>query len=248
MELFFFFLFGLLVGSFLNVCIYRIPRGESIVWPPSHCALCGVKLKPIDLVPLAGFLLLRGRCRYCQGKISGRYPLVELLTGALFALIFHMYGGQPALVTLLFLTALLLVISFIDIDYYRIPNSLIIFGFVGGIVFQIFASFVPVKDAFLGLFVGGGLLFLIALCSRGGMGGGDIKLAALIGFFLGWRMILMVLFGAAFFASLVGLMLIAGKRKTRKDPIPFGPFLGIGAFLALVWGEQLMGLYLGYFW
>lgn len=247
MNLFIFFTFGLIIGSFLNVCISRIPRGESIVFPPSRCEACDTKLRSFDLVPVASFFLLRGKCRYCSAKLSWRYPGVEILTGVFFVLGYQVIGFTINLIPFLFLTSLLLIISFIDIDHYRIPNPLILIGLGAGILFQIFIPFQPFINSLLGFVTGGGVLFLIALLSRGGMGGGDIKLGALIGLFLGWKWMLLSLFLSAFLASAAGVSLMIMRKKSRKDPIPFGPFLSLGVFISLLWGNHLIFWYINYF-
>lgn len=247
MDLFIIFIFGLIIGSFLNVCISRIPRGESIVSPPSRCEACNTKLKSFDLVPAASFFLLGGKCRYCGCKLSWRYPGMEIFAGVLFLFVYRVIGFNMSLIPYLFFTSLLLIISFIDIDHYRIPDPLIIIGLGAGIAFHIFIPFQPIINSLLGFVTGGGVLFLIALLSRGGMGGGDIKLGTLIGLFLGWKLVLLSLFLAAFFASAAGISLMIIKKKSRKDPIPFGPFLSIGAFIALLWGNHFIFWYISHF-
>lgn len=231
MDLLIIFIFGLIIGSFLNVCISRLPKGESVVFPSSRCEACNTRLRFFDLVPVASFLLLKGKCRYCGFKLSWRYPGVEIITGILFVLIYLTRDWNARLISDFFWTSLLLVISFIDMDYYRIPDSLILIGLGAGLIFQIFIPSLSLSESILGFITGGGILFLFALISRGGMGGGDIKLGALAGVFLGWKLVILSLFLAALFASATGLFLIVTKRKSRKDPIPFGPFLSLGAFL-----------------
>jgi len=247
MELFIAFTFGLIIGSFLNVCISRIPRRESIVFPSSRCEACNTYLKPFDLVPVASFLLLRGKCRYCGCKLSWRYPVIEIFTGVLFMLVYQVISMNMSLIPNLFLVSLLVIISFIDIDHYRIPDPLIISGLGAGIAFQIFIPFQPLINSLIGFITGGGILFLIAVLSRGGMGGGDIKLGALIGLFLGWKLMFLSLFIAAFLASAAGIYLMIIKKKSRKDAVPFGPFLSLGAFISLLWGNHLILGYIKYF-
>ncbi|MGI6629227.1 MAG: prepilin peptidase [Bacillota bacterium] len=247
MNLLLIFIFGLVIGSFLNVCISRIPRSESIVFPPSRCEICNNRIKAYDLVPVASFLLLRGKCRYCGCKLSWRYPGIEILTGILFILVYRVIDVNLHLIPYLFLTSLLLVISFIDIDHYRIPNRLIIVGFVAGIAFNFLIPDLFLWESCMGFITGGGILFLIALLSQGGMGGGDIKLGALIGLFLGWKLMLLSLFLAALLASIAGIGLMLTHKKSRKDPIPFGPFLALGAFISLLWGHHLLLWYTNYF-
>lgn len=247
MDFLFIFLLGLVIGSFLNVCISRIPQGESISFPPSRCDYCYTNLKPWDLIPIASFLLLGRKCRYCGAKLSWRYPGIEVLTGMLFLFFYLQFGLNIKLSAYLFLASLLVVISFIDIDHYRIPNSLILMGIGAGVGFIIFTHFIHPRDALLGFFTGGGILFFISLVSRGGMGGGDIKLGALIGLFLGWKLSLISLFLAALFASLIGILLIVLGKKSLKDALPFGPFLALGAILSLFWGNDLLSWYIRHF-
>lgn len=247
MDYIFIFILGLVIGSFLNVCIYRIPWGESLVYPSSHCGRCGTKLKTRDLVPVASFFMLKGKCRFCGEPISWRYPLVELLTGLLFAAVYGRFAWQSLLIPYLCLTALLVAMSFIDLDTYRIPDRLVLFGFLAGTAFHILAPFINYLDALLGFVLGGGLFFLIALASRGGMGGGDIKLAALIGFFLGWRLVLVAAFLASLLAAITGIMLIVLKKKRKKDSIPFGPFLALGTLLSIFIGREIIEIYAKYF-
>ena len=227
------FIFGLIIGSFLNACISRIPRGESIAAPPSHCESCNRRLSPLDLIPVFSWLFLQGKCRYCNTQISIKYPLIELLTGVLFVIIFLGAGLSNQFLPSLFLTSLLIIISFIDLEYYLIPNKVIVTGFVLGIVFHIVIPYLPWLDILLGFLVGGGILYLLAIASKGGMGGGDIKLAALIGFYQGLQGVLLSLFIGSFIGGTIGILLILTKIKSRKDPIPFGPFLSIGAITTL---------------
>jgi leader peptidase (prepilin peptidase)/N-methyltransferase len=247
MDFLFIFLLGLVIGSFLNVCISRIPQGESISFPPSRCDYCHTYLKPWDLVPIASFLLLGRKCRYCGAKLSWRYPGIEVLTGMLFLFFYLQFGLNMILLAYLFLASLLVVISFIDIDHYRIPNPLILMGIGAGVGFIIFTHFIHPLDALLGFSTGGGILFFITLVSRGGMGGGDIKLGALIGLFLGLKLSLISLFIAALFASIIGILLIVLGKKSPKDALPFGPFLALGAILSLFWGNDLLSWYIHHF-
>lgn len=169
--LFFIFILGLCIGSFLNVVIYRLPRGESITLERSHCTSCGKRLRWYELIPLFSYLFLRGRCRTCHEPISLRYPLVELLTGIIFALLFLRFSLTIELVKYLFLSALLVAVSFIDLEHYIIPNSLIITGLAGGLILNIAAKDVGVVSALIGILVTSGFLLLVALISKGGMGG-----------------------------------------------------------------------------
>jgi leader peptidase (prepilin peptidase)/N-methyltransferase len=235
------------MGSFLNVCIDRIPRGESIIFPPSSCENCRTRLKILDLIPLLSYILLRGKCRHCKADLSWRYPGIELLTGFSFLLVYYFTPSGEKLLPYLILTSILLAISFIDLDCFRIPNSIVITGLLLGIGFNIFFPFINWFDALLGFMTGGGMLFLIALVSRGGMGGGDIKLSAMIGFYLGWQQVLLTIFMGAFFASMIGIILLIGKNKSRKDAIPFGPFLSLGALTSLIFGKTIILWYVARF-
>ncbi|MCR6546756.1 prepilin peptidase [Dehalobacterium formicoaceticum] len=243
MEFIIILLVGLIIGSFLNVCIDRIPRGECIVYPPSHCEYCGTRLKLLNLIPVISFCLLRGKCRYCQATLSRRYPGIELLTGLSFLFVYFFTLWGMKLLPYLTLTSILLVISFIDLDCFRIPNSIIITGLLLGIGFNTFFPFIYWFDALIGFMTGGGILFLIALASRGGMGGGDIKLGAMIGFYLGWQQVLLAIFMGALFASIVSVFLIIGKKKSQKDAIPFGPFLSLGTLISIIFGKNIISWY-----
>jgi leader peptidase (prepilin peptidase)/N-methyltransferase len=243
---------GLVLGSFLNVCIWRIPRGESIVNPPSHCGSCGTRLKPLDLVPVLSYVFLGGRCRYCKTKISLRYPAVEILTATLltglyihtgFSVLFGFYGA-------LFL--LLIAIGFIDFDHQIIPDSLVIAGALVGLGMNIAGAGIGIVNGLLGALAGGGILLLIALAAlyifkKEGMGGGDIKLMAMAGLFLGWKMTLVSLFLSVCAAAAVGVLLMAIGKKKHEDAIPLGPFLSLGIVLAVFWGERLLTWYLAQF-
>jgi leader peptidase (prepilin peptidase)/N-methyltransferase len=243
------FVCGAMIGSFLNVCIYRLPAGESIVFPSSHCPGCGVPISYRDNIPLLGYLLLRGRCRACGGAISLRYPLVEALTGVAMVLLLYQFGVSPALVVYGFFVAALIVISFIDLDHQIIPDVISLPGIVIGLVCSVLGQGPPFVTSVLGALVGGGILYAVAvgyhaITGREGMGGGDIKLLAMIGAFLGWRAVLVTLIVGSFSGALVGVALIAARGTDARMPIPFGPFLALGAVCALAFGERLIEWYL----
>lgn len=247
------FIFGLAFGSFLNVVIYRLPRNESLIWPASHCPYCQHQLAPKDNIPLLSFLLLKGQCRYCQKPISWRYPLVELLTALLLVAAFLKFKLGFTFFTAAIFLLVLMAISFIDIDFKIIPNKIIIPSLIG------FAFFIPVQyftglrllnlltshwyDPIVGFLLGGGFLFLLALLWPGGMGGGDIKLAAFMGLFLGGYTAV-ALFIGFLLGSLGGLGAMLFLGKSRKDQIPFGPYLALGSVLTLFFGPQLVNWYL----
>ncbi|MGQ5711743.1 prepilin peptidase [Desulforudis sp. DRI-14] len=238
------FLLGLCIGSFLNVCIYRLPRGFSLVTPPSHCPSCSVHLKPLDLFPVVSFFWLRGKCRYCGARISPRYPLIELLTGAGFFLITWKYGLTVHSVGLLLLYAVLMVATFIDLDHRIIPDLLIVFALTAGIPLAVLQGPEVLKDGLFGSVLGGGALLIVALLSRGGMGGGDVKLAFVIGWYLGWQKAVLALALAFVLGAALGVLWALRTKKNLKTAIPFGPFLSLGAMLAVLTGDKLISGYL----
>ena len=239
------FVAGTLVGSFLNVCIYRLPRKQSVLRPGSRCPACGTPIPLYLNVPLVSYALLRGRCRQCGASISWTYPLVEGFTGLTFLLTFWRFGPTPqALVYLLFLSALITV-TFIDLEHQIIPDRITLPGIGVGVLASGLLLPTGWGNALAGLLLGGGLFYALAVASRGGMGGGDIKLIAMIGAFLGWKAVLLAIFLAALTGSVVSLYLILFRGKGRKHPIPFGPFLALGGFLALFWGDAMLSWYLG---
>ncbi|MDQ7857263.1 MAG: prepilin peptidase [Armatimonadota bacterium] len=232
---------GAILGSFANVLIYRMPRGESIVTPASRCPRCGTPIRAADNVPLVSYLLLRGRCRSCGERIAGRYPLVEGLMAALAAAAWATQPDLLARLSALALAFLLLVITFIDLDHQLILNRLSYPGVLLGLGFAAAQGrLVPAVLAALGA---GGLIAAIVILSRGGMGEGDIKLAAMIGAFLGWPGVAVALFAAFLVGGLVGVGLLALRLRRRRDAIPFGPALAAGALVALFWGERLWAWY-----
>lgn len=236
--------FGLVIGSFLNVCIYRIPRKESVVTVPSHCPDCNTKLKPYDLIPVFSYLFLKGKCRYCSAKISIRYPLVESLNALLFLLCYLRFGLSIHLIPKLILCSVLLVISAIDIDTQEIPNGAVILIIILGIANVFSDPGLDWKQGLIGFFAASVPMLIIALISNGGMGGGDIKLMAAAGLFLGWKNILIAFFFSCLIAGLTGVILIVGKKRGRKDKIPFGPFLALGILTAMFYGMDIIRWYL----
>ena len=242
----FVFFFGLLIGSFLNVCIWRLPREESIIRPGSHCPACSTVLGARDLVPVLSWLFLRGKCRFCGEKIPARYPAVELLTGGLFFACYLHYGLTPGLVAALVFSAFMVAITFIDLDHQIILDGMLALLAVCGLGLQLWTGSVGFVSMLIGAFVGGGLLLLLAILSRGGMGGGDVKFAAALGFWLGWPGILLGLFLGFVLGGLISLLLLVTGLRGRKDFIPFGPFIAIGAWIALLYGRRILDWYLGF--
>lgn len=227
------FIFGSVIGSFLNVCIYRIPNKMSIAFPPSHCFTCNNPLAARDLIPVFSWLWLRGRCRSCGAKISGQYPLVETLTALLF--VWGFLQGGLAWETLQYwvFAGLVVVISFIDFEHKIIPNVISLPGIVIGYILACLVYGGFTLAPLWGIFLGYGIIALIIILSRGGMGWGDAKLLAMIGAFYGMRLSFFSLMIGAFVGCIVGIVLMAGKKATRKTAIPFGPYLALGALISL---------------
>lgn len=243
------FLFGSLVGSFLNVCIHRLPRGESVVTPRSACPACGTPIRARDNIPILSFLLLRGRCRDCGQPISWRYPLVEGLTAILFASIEARLGLTPVAGTLILFVSALVVIAFIDIDHQIIPNVVTLPGIPLGLLAGVLFGEPPVLDRILGTLTGAGFLYLVllyggAVYGQDAMGEGDLNLIALVGAFLGWRGVVVTVLIGCVAGSVIGLAMIGLGRLRRREHIPFGPFLAAGALVALFVGDRLTSWYL----
>jgi len=232
------------LGSFFNVCIYRIPRGESIIYPPSHCPKCGTFLKLYDNIPVVSYILLRGRCRYCGARISPIYPLVETLTGILYVFSYIYYGKDLiSFFSALTFVSFLVIITFIDLSHMIIPDVLVFPGIALGLSFSFLKGKPLFFDGLLGGLIGGFTIFIIIFLSRGGMGEGDIKLSAMIGSFLGVKYIIMTLILSFIIGGIIGVILLILKIKGRKDPIPFGPFLALGGIISLFWGDILANMW-----
>ncbi len=246
MEYIFITLVGLVIGSFLNVCIYRLPRGENLAWPPSHCGSCGERLSVGELIPVLSYLCLGGRCRHCKSVISPQYPLVELLCAVLYLGLFVHFGWSGQLAGHVFLFTLLIVISVIDLKSQDVYTSTILAGLLGGAFYllYIYSSGGPVRDLLLGAFAGLAVIGVIVIVSRGGMGWGDAEIALLCGLFLGLRLTLVALFFSFLLGGLVGAVLLLLRRRKGKDSIPFGPFIALGALLSVFYGEPLLAWYL----
>lgn len=238
-------LVGAVVGSFANVAIHRLPRRESVFWPRSRCPHCGRLIRARDNIPVLSFLWLRGRCRDCGAPISWRYPLVEAGTALLFLAVWWRFGlSLNALAAALFAVVMVVVI-FIDLDHQIIPNALTYPALPVGLALALLGG-PRTFLVHLAAALGAGLLFLlIAVVSRGGMGGGDVKLAAVMGAFLGWPDVAAALFLSFMAGGVVGLGLLLTRRRGRKDPVPFGPFMAAGGLAALFWGNALIQWYLG---
>ncbi|HET6466307.1 MAG TPA: prepilin peptidase [Nitrospiria bacterium] len=234
---------GLIIGSFLNVCIHRLPRNESLIAPSSRCPSCHHSVRWWDNIPVISFLILGGRCRDCGRPISWRYPVVELVSGIGYLLLVWRFGVGWQTVVYALLFSSLLVITFIDLDHQIIPDRITLPGMIVGLIASSLILPIGFLDALIGLLLGGALFYGVAVASRGGMGGGDIKLIAMIGAFLGWKQALLTIFIGALAGSVIGLFLMTFKGKSRKYPVPFGPFLSLGAVVSLFAGPAIWGWY-----
>ena len=243
---------GLAVGSFLNVVVWRVPRGESVVTPPSHCPGCGAAVRPRDNVPVVSWLLLRGRCRDCGNRISVRYPLVEAGTAAVFAVLALRIGAEAELPAYLYAGAIGVALTLIDLDVKRLPNVIVLPSYVVALVLLGAAAVVgddygDLLRAVLGMVALFGFYFTLAFIYPAGMGFGDVKLAGVLGLYLGWLGWAEVVSGGFLgflLGGVVGGALMVARRAGRKSQIPFGPFMIAGAFIAVLAGDALADLYL----
>jgi leader peptidase (prepilin peptidase) / N-methyltransferase len=245
-------IFGLCVGSFLNVVIARLPAGRSVISPGSACPRCGSAIAWYDNLPVLSYVLLRARCRACQNPISWRYPAVELICGMLFALAYLHFGPTSRLAAALVLLGALIAITGIDFDHQIIPDMLSIPGIAVGVLWSFAPGGIGWRDSALGVLVGGGVFIAIILASslvlgQPGMGVGDVKLGAMLGAFLGWKLALLSILLSVLVGGPLAATLLATGRKARKDPLPFGPFLALGGMVSLFWGETLLAWYFGQF-
>jgi leader peptidase (prepilin peptidase)/N-methyltransferase len=244
------FFLGLIVGSFLNVCICRLPNNESIVSPPSHCPRCSYQIRWYDNIPLLSYLILRGKCRGCGAHISMQYPLVELINGVLSLSLFIRFGPSLAFAVLFLFCSALVVITFIDIEHQIIPDEISLSGIVIGFIFSFFLKGHSWLNSLMGILLGGGSLLLVAYAyqrftGKDGMGGGDIKLLAMMGAFLGWKAVLFIIFASSLIGSIIGVSIMLLQNKDSKLAIPFGPYLAFGAVLYIFYGRPLIHWYLG---
>ncbi|MBM7871906.1 leader peptidase (prepilin peptidase)/N-methyltransferase [Clostridium pascui] len=240
------FILGTIIGSFLNVCIYRIPKSQSIVYPPSHCANCKINLKPYDLIPVLSYTLLKGRCRYCREKISVRYSIVEFLTGILYVSIYVKYGVTLDAIKYIIMVSILIVIGMIDLETTNVYFKTTLTGSILAIIFLALHAYMglPVINYIYGGVIGGGTLSLITIITKGGMGGGDAEICFICGLFLGLKLTLLMLFLSFVIGSVVGVALIALSKKTRKDYVPFGPFIVLASIITILWGQGIITWYL----
>ncbi len=238
---------GAIIGSFLNVVIVRLPRNESLVAPRSRCRTCGTELEWFDNIPILSFLALRGRCRACGAAVSWRYPVVESVTALLFSLAAWRSTSLADLLVMCLFLATLVVIAGIDLEHQIIPDRITLPGIVVGFVTTFLGTRVSWFDSLLGILIGGVILFAVIMLSGGGMGGGDMKLSAMMGAFLGYKLALLALFLAVILGGGAAVALLSTGFRKRKDPIPFGPFLAIGGSVAMLWGEAFVAWYLRIF-
>ena len=261
------FILGLTIGSFLNVCIYRIPAGQSIIKPPSHCKTCNNQLSSLDLVPVFSWLFLRGKCRYCSAKVSPRYAVVELLTGILFLAFFLRFGigmtELPSLIAGLTLTAILITISFIDFDHLIIPNGLVIIATVAGVMTILLNVFLGFKfflaqewwEHLLGVVPGVAAMLLMMVLGaliyrKEALGMGDVKLFIPIGLFLGWKLTIAALLIAIIAGGIVGIVLMITRKADKRGEMPFGPFIATGAIITMLASDKVflvVNWYLSFF-
>lgn len=244
-------LFGLCIGSFLNVVIYRLPLGQSLVSPGSRCPKCGYELRWYDNVPVLSWALLAGKCRQCRTPISAQYPIVELVTALLFVLVAWLTPVGPLLISRLILVSILVALFGIDLEHQILPNSITLPGIAVGLMFS---AITPPgwQEALIGTVLGAGILYAIAAAyyavrREEGLGMGDVKMLAMIGAFLGWKAVLVTLVLSSFSGAAIGLALIAAQRGGMKLALPFGTFLAVGALAAMLVGEPLISWYAGFF-
>ena len=246
-------LLGITIGSFLNVCIHRIPDKKSIAYPSSHCTHCGQNLGVLDLIPIISYVILRGKCKYCKSKISLQYPLVELSNGGLYILIYHFVGFSISTMAYFVLFSILLTVTIIDARTMHIPNPIILFGFSIGLIYRLISAIYHqdltiIAQGIIGMFtgvaiIGGIILFSILVFKKEGMGMGDLKLLGMIGLFVGS---IYTLYTILFAVLLGGFYAVIILLKKEEEFFPFGPFLAAGTLIALLWGDSLWNMYMNY--
>ncbi|MCB2312676.1 prepilin peptidase [Clostridium tagluense] len=248
------FILGLLIGSFLNVCIYRIPRGESIAYPPSHCTSCGSNIKSYDLIPVISWIFLSGKCRGCGQKISIRYALVELATAILFLLTYFQYGVSIFILRYLILIPFLIVIAMIDYDTMEVYTTTTWVAIAMGIVLLGVNFYLgqAVATYLYGALFGAGFIIIIILLSKliigiEGMGWGDAEICGLCGLFLGFKLTLIMMFFSFIIGGIVGIYLLRFKKKNGRSEMPFGPSIIMATFLIIIWGDKILNWYLSTF-
>ena len=237
------FVLGCITASFANVCIHRLPLRLSVLCPASRCPLCRHPLRPRHLVPLVSFVTLRGRCAFCRGRISWRYPVAEGVGGLLYLIGYHQLGLSVQVFAFALLVTALLIVSCIDAEHMIIPDAVTLPGIAVGVAISLHPSSIGFADAVASACLGGGFFFLVARLYPAGMGAGDAKLVAMIGAFVGWQALLMTIFLGAFCGAGCGLALIMLGFRHYREPLPFGPFLAAGAVTSMLWGESFVAWY-----
>ena len=246
------FFFGLIWGSFLNVCIHRIPLKQSIIHPSSSCPNCGTPVRFYDNIPIISYIFLLGRCRHCSKRISVQYPVVELIMGLLSLGLFLKFGLSPQYFLFFLFSAALVIISFIDLQHQIIPDIISLPGIIIGLAVSFVFIHIGWMDSMIGIIAGGGSLYIVAfvferLTGKEGMGGGDVKLLAMIGAWMGWRGLLFIILLSSLTGTVIGSISLLAARKGLKAKIPFGPFLSLGALIYLFWGQELKFWYYNLF-
>ena len=236
------FIFGLVIGSFANVCIHRLPKEESIVFPASRCISCSVTVRTFDKIPVISYLILGGKCRNCREKISAIYPAIELIMGLLLLAGLFKLGLTYDFLIYAMVAPALVIITAIDIEHQVIPDAITLPGIVLGLVAGTYS--IGYLDSVLGCFLGGGLFYFLAVLSNGGMGGGDIKYIAAAGALVGWKKVLLIIFIGAFLGSIFSVFQMVVQKKSKKSLIPFGPFLSVATLITLFYGNLLIKLYI----
>lgn len=238
-----FFIYGIVLGSFFNVVGLRVPKKESIVKPPSHCPKCKRRLTVVDLIPVFSYLFLRGKCHSCGTKISPIYVMTEFVTGMLFAFSYWYIGFSFELIVAILFVSLLMIIIVSDIAYMLIPDKVLLFFLPLLVVGRILSPLEPWWDSLLGAAVGFGILLFIAIVSKGGMGGGDIKLFFLLGYVLGTIHTLLTLFVASVIGMIIGIIMLKVRKQDRKTPLPFGPSIALAAIIVYFFGDAMIHWY-----
>lgn len=241
------FLFGIVFGSFFNVVGLRVPKHIPFSHDRSYCPTCKYQLQWWELIPIVSYLIQQGKCRHCSNNISIIYPVIELLTGCLFAFSYWEVGLSLELITALLFISMLMIIFVTDITYMLIPNKILIFFLPLLIIMRIISPTEPWYDAIIGAVVGFGILALIIIVSKGGMGAGDMKLFALLGIVLGWKATLLTLFMASLFGAIIGGILIFIRKNSRKQPIPFGPYIIVASIISYFYSDPIITSYLSLF-
>jgi leader peptidase (prepilin peptidase)/N-methyltransferase len=244
-------LLGLAVGSFLNVCIHRVPSRLSVVSPGSRCPSCGYALGWADNIPVVSYALLGGRCRACRARISVRYPIVEIVTMGVFVLHDVVFGADLILVPRLVLACAMIVLFAIDLEHHLLPNVITLPGIVVGFLFSFLFPPGPIGSA-LGILIGGGTLWLIGeayyrYAGQEGMGGGDVKMLGMIGAFLGWKLVIVTLVFSSVAGAVVGLVVIVSRRGDLKYALPYGTFLALAGLIASLYGDRVVAWYVGFY-